>query len=205
MTTPLPFLTVTSHNDPEHRRIILLHSDGLRSDDALSEAVNAAVSAVPPSEPLTLVYLHGGVATSETSGLWAVRSLRSAYETFVPEHIRSRLQQIVAVHVSVVTRGHIYMSSFGLQFSEYSKLVYCDLLADLERLLGVDSTLLGLRSIDFQYDEQMRYWVGRQDEFTIEQPEVLDPSKPLINTEDIYFSTADQPIRQQRQPSLPEP
>lgn len=77
------------------------------------------------------------------------------------------------------------MSSFGLENNEYSKLKYADLLIDLERILGVDSTLLGLDKVDFEYDERMRYWVGRQHEhYPIKAP---DPREPLLDLDNISF------------------
>lgn len=76
-----------------------------------------------------------------------------------------------------------------MQCGEYTKLKYCDLLSDLEPLVAVDSTLLGLSDIDFEYDEQMRYWVGRQHE----TPKAPDPSKPLIDVNNISISTPDTP------------
>lgn len=72
-----------------------------------------------------------------------------------------------------------------MENNEYSKLKYADLLADLENILGVDSTLLGLDNIDFDYDERMRHWVGRQHEHHPVQ--VPDPKEPLLDLNNISF------------------
>ena len=72
---------------------------------------------------------------------------------------------------------------------EYSKLQYCDLLVDLEKLLGIDSTLLGLERVDFDYDETMRYWVGRHfDEKPIKPP---NPSESLFDMSNVSFDWND--------------
>ena len=85
--------------------------------------------------------------------------------------------------------------------------MYCDLLVDLEQLIGVDSTLLDIRDVDLDYDQQMRYWVGRENEgqSEAERPKELDPSKPLINTEDVIITAAQDQIQESASPSTTEP
>ena len=90
------------------------------------------------------------------------------------------------------------MASFSMQHGEYAKLHYCDLLADLEDHLGIDSTMLGLNKVDFDYDEQMRYWVGRQDEdIQFKHP---NPSKPIIDLQNVSLS--DNPLASQNNDNL---
>lgn len=161
-----PFLTVAPIPDRHNRTIILLHSD------ALPEAT-PSLPPLPPG-PLAVVYLHAAHAETPTS-LLSVRAFRLAYEA-CPLDIRSRIAQILAVHISFPTHLHIYINSFSLQCQEYSKLIYCDLLTDLEHHLGLDSTLLGLRPHDFSYDDRMRTWLGRKP-----PPPPLDPYKPLLD------------------------
>lgn len=187
-------LSLSPIRDSQSRPILLLHSSYLPASnihhDLLSSYLAPVFASLPPSGPLTLVYCHAAFAhTDALTSLRTVRTFRYLYENenIVPNHIRKRIQLIVPLHVSVLTRAHVYISSFGMKHAEYSKIQYADLLVDLEKLLGVDSTLLGLDFIDFEYDERMRFWVGRQTEHhPVKMP---DPSKPLIDTASLSFSS----------------
>lgn len=191
-----PFLTLCSQRDRLGNPILLLHSDSLplSTSPTLSNEIQRQISTVksqlPATGPLTLVYCHGSLAQQDNPSLLAVRAFRAAWEAHVPLNFRERISRIIALHVSFMTRSHIYASSFRMQAQEWSKLVYCDLLSDLEKELGVEPLLMGLRDHDFEYDEEMRIWVGRQNEDDPNRNEtqiILDPSKPLINTQDVSF------------------
>lgn len=207
MDSDRPFLTLTRHRDRQNRVIVLLHSGNLPPATASSNTIQKALHIIPPNEEITLVYLHAGLASASEPSLFSVRTFRRQYEQVVPLSIRSRIQQIVALHVSFSTRSLVYASTFQMQCSEYRKLVYCDLLVDLEQLIGVDSTLLDIRDVDLDYDQQMRYWVGRENEgqSEAERPKELDPSKPLINTEDVIITAAQDQIQESASPSTTEP
>lgn len=138
------------------------------------ETVAGSLAALPPGR-FVLVYCHAGVG--ETS-LWGVRAFRAAYE-LVPRILRERISEVIALHVSFVLRAQIYASSTWMQCGEYGKLVYCDLISDLERHLGIDALLAGLDDADVEYDGVMRTWVARDDE--IRPTKHRDPNQPLID------------------------
>lgn len=137
---------------------------------------------------------HAGyVHRFDSTTRYGVRAVRDAYESdeIVPPAIRSRIEQIILLHVSFLTRAHIYVSSFGMPGRDYSKIVYCDLLVDMEKTLGVDSTLIGLEKVDFDYDSTMRSWVGRQEEHKpVKAP---NPKKPLIDMANVSTDWSDAP------------
>lgn len=187
------FLSLSPIRDRNSRPILLLHSAGLPSlsspPSEIAALVSPTLSHLPPTGPLVLVICHGAFASTDAAtSLLSVRSFRYLYEndSVVPRDIRSRLELIIPLHVSALTRAHIYMSSFGMQHGEYSKIQYADLLVDLEKLLGVDCTLLGLDNIDFDYDRRMRFWVGRQHE--THPLKLPDPEKPLLDLDNISIS-----------------
>lgn len=205
-TTPPALLTLSPLHDLKSRPILLLHSSHLPSTPPSQPAalLQPLLSKIHPSSPLTLVYLHAAHATSNPcTTLSSINSFRNAYLSpdILPPALRARLEQVVLLHVPLRTRGQIYLSSFSLPRPEYDKIVYCDLLSDLEAHLGLDSTLLGLSQVDFTYDDTHRVWLDRSTEqIPIRAP---DPSKPLLHLEKITW--ADPPSANPSQPPLPEP
>lgn len=200
-STSTPLLTLSPLRDRESRPILLLHTAGLPSlhdpPESKSHIIHRTLSLLPPAVPLTLVLCHAAIATRGPTTLAAVRAFRAAYENeaIVPQAIRARIQLILALHVSALTRVHVYMASFTMKNAEYTKLQYCDLLADLENTLAVDSTLIGLQNVDFDYDEQMRSWVGRQHEHN--PVKVPNPSDALLDLQNVSLSLADTTPQQQ--------
>lgn len=175
----------------------LLLSTGPSDPDPHAAATTAA--AASSEHLLTVVYLHAGLASTDTpSSLPSVRAFRSAYDHLAPFALRARIASVIVVHMSFLTRLHVYAASFGLAAEEYGKLEYADLLPDMEAMLGVDATLLGLRPCDWAYDAVMMHWVGRapchvQAPTTRTESRALpehlrvDPSKPLINLKNVSF------------------
>lgn len=190
-----PLLSMSPVRDRDSNPILLLHTAGLPSiqepPTTAADRIHRTLSILPPDGPLTLVLCNAGIASVAATTLAGVRAFRAAYEddNIVPSAFRARIQKIIALHVSVVTRAQIYMASFGMQNGEYAKLQYCDLLADLEKVLAVDATLLGLQNIDFSYDDEMRFWVGRQHEnIPVRHP---NPRKSLIDLDNVSVSRDD--------------
>lgn len=177
MTTPdsiddlQPFLTVAPIRDFLNRRILLLHSDVLTNSLTTTEATatNEILSTIKPTSSDVLLYLHAGLATTTNTSLSSARLFRRAVDNLV----NVVPSAVIALHVSFLTRTHASVTArfAGSVASEmYARLEYCDLVEDLERFLGIDSTLLGLRLVDLDYDEVMRAWVGRK------VGEEIDPS-----------------------------
>lgn len=161
-----PFLTIAPVRDSRGRRILLLHADSLVANAPTPATVSATLARIRPCAADALVYLHGGVGTlCETTTLAMARRFRAMLDAHMaPEHVPG---VVYALHVSFVTRAHAaVVSRFAAAPTRalYDSMVYCDLLVDLEEHLGIDCTLLGLRSIDLHYDEVMRCWVGRKHE-----------------------------------------
>lgn len=191
----LPYLTLSPIRDKDNRRILLLHSDALPStppSDVVSSAEGVIIdylSSVSDS-PHVLLYLHAGIASTGGTTLAGVRLFGKTYEEIVPPSARENVQLIVAVHVSFASRTQIYTASFSSAGQDYSRLEYCDLLEDVERRLGVDASLLGIRPVDFEYDDVMRAWVGRSDETNGKHHNAassVDPSKPLLDYNKVSF------------------
>lgn len=202
----VPFLTLSPVRDRNGNAILLLHSDAL--PPALSElpAPEAALLnslALQPEIPHTLVYLHAGLASTTPAPSMAVSAFRIAYADLVPSAARSAISSIVAVHVSFATRALAYANAFGSLRDEYARLTYCDLLEDVEKELGVEATVLGLRDVDFEYDDEMRAWVDRTPEGDAPASDLaagqggekvaagVDPSKPLLHFENVSFLPGD--------------
>ena len=136
------------------------------------------------------MYCNAGLENAST--LWGVRALVQGYFEIDTE-IRARIVKIVALHVSFVSRTHLYMvCSARWDYTEYPKVVYCNLIQDLENILGVDAILAGVQKEDIEYDEIMRTWVGRENEGKDESTRKMypDPSKPLLNFDAVDFSTS---------------
>lgn len=200
--------TVSPIRDKLNRRIVLLHSEALpTSEHAAQPLAQFDPAAQDVLQTLTsndvLIYLHAGLASTSGTTAWGVRAFRRAVDD-CGLHDHQIPAECLAVHVSFVSRAHASVAArFAGAFASqlYAKMRYCDLLADVEEELGVDSTLLGLHRVDFDYDNVMRAWVGRQ--FDQEQgngttvtelasqphSQKLDPSKPLIDVSAISFAT----------------
>lgn len=214
----LPFLTMAPVQDRADRRILLLHSDALPSealDDLHSCAEGVVIDHLTDSEDAgahVLIYLHAGLASTKGTSLTSVRSFLSNLDLLVPLEARRSLHAIYAVHVSFLTRAHIFAAAHTSNCVEdYGRLEYLDLLEDLEQRLGVDCTMLGLRPVDFEYDAVMRSWVGRMveavDAMEGKEKLIVDPSKPLIDISAISLDTADEPLTPDEHPprALEEP
>ncbi|PXF44524.1 hypothetical protein BWQ96_05702 [Gracilariopsis chorda] len=198
-----PFIHIASHYDRQHRLIVFIHPHNFPSEQSpyFQQDLNDQLSIIPPNAPITLVYCHAPFGFENIS-LFSVRAFRAAYEKYIPDTLRSRIQRIIPLHLSFVMRSYIYMASFQMQHAEYSKIHYCDLIADLEKELGVDATLLPFRMVDFDYDETMRCWVDRQNENKApgqSSTAVPDPSKSLLDMSSVSFSS----LEQQLPPSEP--
>lgn len=192
----LPFLTISPVRDNTNCPILLIHSDSLPCPPVpkdLPPSEQTIIDIVNQSETLhTVVYLHAGLASTSGTSLASATSFIRGYHTHVPAQTRNKLGRILAVQVSALSRAHMYAASFALSGSEFARLEYCDLLEDVENALGVDSTLLGIRQVDFDYDEEMRAWVDRRRPDSDRPPQSLDPSKPLLAFEKVDFSTESQ-------------
>lgn len=200
--------TISPIRDKLNRRILLLHSDALPTiDHAAQPLAQFDPAAHHVLQTLTsndvLIYLHAGLASTSGTTAWGVRAFRRALDACAL-HDHQIPAECLAVHVSFVSRAHASVAArFAGAFTSqlYAKMRYCDLLSDLEEDLGVDSTLLGLHRVDFDYDNVMRAWVGRQfdpadgnattvtDLASQPHSQKLDPSKPLIDVSAISFTT----------------
>ena len=138
----VPFLRVSSVRDREGRPVIILFGRRLPrsvTPDIIT-SISTALRSLDEEPALTLVYLHAG---TNSPGFFQVRSFRSAWDS-LPQSLRQRVSCIVAVHVSVGTRTAAYANSTWMQYNEYSKLVYCDLICDMEKFLAIDALIAGV-------------------------------------------------------------
>lgn len=201
-----PFLTLSPIRDKHNRNILLLHSDSLpplsETPDTvqLPNAEQTIIDIVNQSQTAyVLLYLHAGLASTTGTSLAAVQQFVRVLDKVVPARVSHNVVSIVATHVSALTRAHVYAASYSAQGDEYSRLTYCDLLEDVETLLGVDSTLLGVRQLDFDYDEEMRAWVHRKVVPDAEHVK-MDPSKPLLDFDNVEIMPSDASTADPSQP-----
>lgn len=197
-TMETPFIHVASHYDTQQRLIVFIHPHNFPSENSpyFQQDLNDQLSIIPPNAPITLVYCHAALGFENVT-LFSVRAFRAAYEKYIPHELRSRIQRIIPLHVSFAVRSFVYMSSFRMQHDEYTKIHYCDLIADLEKQLGVDATLLPFRMVDFDYDETMRCWVDRQHGGQAagqSSTPVPDPSKSLLDMSSVSFSSLEEQL-----------
>lgn len=183
ITPILDFLSFPACTSREGHSVAVLYGARLPSASSSNSLphhteIEMAVRAGLPdcNRAISLLYIHDSILNVTPANC---RSFRSIYFS-ISSDLRNLVQRIFVLHPTAALRTAMYL--FAGQ--EYSKITYCDLVEDVENVLGIDSLLLRLSDDVLGNDEVQRVWVGRHD---VEEKH-LDPSKPLLDLDNVDAS-----------------
>lgn len=174
-----PFLHIPGCVCRDDTAIALLLAESLPAAAAAAPPPAAVAAALPPAPArYTLLHVHSPSAAVSAGSSRAFRAAAAA----LPQAVAARLARVVVLHASVALRAALWALA---PRDVYSRLVFCDLVEDAERELGVDSLLLQLPESVLAYDEELRVWQGRDDRPPAPVP---DPRTPLHSLDGLDLS-----------------
>lgn len=174
-----PFLHLPGCVCRDDTEIAVLFAESLPATTAPAPSPAAVAAALPPAPArYTLLHVHSPAAAVGPASSRAFRAAAAA----LPQAAAARLARVVVLHASVALRAALWALA---PRAVYSRLVFCDLVEDAERELGVDSLLLQLPDSVLAYDEELRVWQGRDDRPPAPVP---NPRTPLHSLEGLDLS-----------------
>lgn len=159
--------------------VVVLLAASLPAITAAAPSPDVIAAALPqaPSR-YTLLHVHSPAAVVGPASTRAFRAAAAA----LPPATSARLARVVVLHASVALRAALWALA---PRDVYSRLVFCDLIEDAEREIGVDSLLLELPDAVLAYDEELRVWQGRDDRPPAPVP---DPRTPIHSLDGLDLS-----------------